>query len=263
MSIGLPLPRVSANRVTRSCPLPQATTMPLRSSATTVPGGASLCSSSASANSKSHAFAVDHAERGLSRVERADAIRQRLRQACPIERSSRSAASFSAYVTPTSGCGSASIDPRSFEALEECVRAETREAVVKRVSGIGGFDCALHAGEHRTRIETRVHLHDRDASRPVTGHDGALDRRSTAPSRQQRRVHIDATVARSCEHRSWAVSVRTQPRRVHRAGRLRAQRLPRAETSASVRSIRVSAQGRSTADGTTFRPRPVGLGGWQ
>ncbi len=57
--------------------------------------------------------------------------------------------------------------------------------------------------QHAAGIQPFVHLHDGDAALRVTGQDGALDRRSAAPARQQRGVDIDTTQAGGLKHRLW------------------------------------------------------------
>ena len=60
-----------------------------------------------------------------------------------------------------------------------------------------------------------VHLHDRDAGLGVAGLDGALDRRGSAPARQQARVDVQATARRRSLKRTAAGSAR-MPRRPSR-----------------------------------------------
>ena len=55
--------------------------------------------------------------------------------------------------------------------------------------------------QHRSRVESGVHLHDGDARLEVARLDRARDRRRAAPARQQRRVDVEATEARYLEHR--------------------------------------------------------------
>ena len=55
--------------------------------------------------------------------------------------------------------------------------------------------------QHRAGIEPGFHLHDRHAGNRVAGHDRALDRRRTAPARQQRGMDVDASLPRRIEDR--------------------------------------------------------------
>jgi hypothetical protein len=49
-------------------------------------------------------------------------------------------------------------------------------------------------------VEPGVHAHHADPGLGVARQDGALDGRRTAPARQQRRVNVEAAVARMIEH---------------------------------------------------------------
>ena len=50
--------------------------------------------------------------------------------------------------------------------------------------------------QHRPGIQTGFHLHQADAGLGVAGEHGTLDRRRTAPARQQRGMHVPATQPR-------------------------------------------------------------------
>ena len=60
-----------------------------------------------------------------------------------------------------------------------------------RSDGGEGFE------KHGASIETRFHLHDRHAGFRVTSQNRAMNRRSAAPSRQERAVNIEAAKARN------------------------------------------------------------------
>ena len=69
-----------------------------------------------------------------------------------------------------------------------------------------GFFCAdgrLLRQHDRPRVQACFHLHQAHAGFCVTGFDGALDRRGTAPAWQQRGVHVPATMARNCQDGAW------------------------------------------------------------
>ena len=52
------------------------------------------------------------------------------------------------------------------------------------------------AQQHRSGIEAGIHLHDADAGLVVSRQQRALNRRGTAPTRQQRGVDVEAAPAR-------------------------------------------------------------------
>ena len=54
--------------------------------------------------------------------------------------------------------------------------------------------------QHVAGIEADVHLHDRDAGLRITRFDGAVNRRGSAPARQQAGVNVQATQTRPIEH---------------------------------------------------------------
>ena len=54
------------------------------------------------------------------------------------------------------------------------------------------YDTHPVLSQDRAGIETFIHLHDGHTSFVISGHNGPLDRRRAAPSRQQRHVNIDA-----------------------------------------------------------------------
>ena len=72
------------------------------------------------------------------------------------------------------------------------VGAEARQHVVKLARGHVGADRHPLGHGDRAGIEGLFHAHDRDARLRVSGHDGAVDRRSAAPARQQRCMQIEA-----------------------------------------------------------------------
>ena len=70
--------------------------------------------------------------------------------------------------------------------------------------GIRRFDREGAAQQDRSGIQAGFHLHDADAGFRIAGEQGALDRRCTAPARQQRSVDIDAAEAQPAEGVTYA-----------------------------------------------------------
>ena len=68
-------------------------------------------------------------------------------------------------------------------------------------TGGAGGDRGATDQQHVTGIQAGIHLHDGDAGFAVTGFDGTLDRRGTAPARQQRGVDVQTAQTRNIEHR--------------------------------------------------------------
>ncbi len=69
--------------------------------------------------------------------------------------------------------------------------AESGEFVVQGLGVIIRCNGETVLRQQRTGIESRVHLHDGDAGFAVAGEQRALDRRRTAPARQQRSVDVE------------------------------------------------------------------------
>ena len=76
-----------------------------------------------------------------------------------------------------------------------------RDAIEERGGRIAGADGDAHGVEHRAGVEPRLHLHDRRARFLVAGKQRALNGRRAAPARQQRRVNVEAAMARPCQDR--------------------------------------------------------------
>ena len=85
------------------------------------------------------------------------------------------------------------------QGLEQRGGTERREPRVQRGRILVGTDRDTALEQHRSGVEARVHLHDGDAGLGVTGEQRALDRRRTAPARQQRRVDVEAAGPRQRE----------------------------------------------------------------
>jgi hypothetical protein len=70
---------------------------------------------------------------------------------------------------------------------------------VQRPGVFVGVDRQWFSPEHRAGIQPSVHLHDRNAGFAVAGKQSALNRRGTAPARQQGGVNVERAEARSFE----------------------------------------------------------------
>lgn len=71
------------------------------------------------------------------------------------------------------------------------------------------------ARQYRTGVETNIHLHNAHTRFRIAGFNGALDRRGTAPSGQQRCVHIQASQLRCLKNRCRQnQSIRNNDRRI-------------------------------------------------
>ena len=84
---------------------------------------------------------------------------------------------------------------------EQCLRRESGEPFVQRTGRFLRADRRRPLEVHGPRVEPGIHLHDADAGHGVAGQHGALDRRRAAPTRQQRRVQVDAAEPRPLEQR--------------------------------------------------------------
>ena len=72
------------------------------------------------------------------------------------------------------------------ERLDHQPRADIGEAVVKLARRLLGRNRDTLGEANRTGVEPLAHMHDGDPGFGIARHDGALDRRGTAPARQQR-----------------------------------------------------------------------------
>ena len=77
------------------------------------------------------------------------------------------------------------------EGAYEQVAADLREAGRQGSVVLAGPDRRLLGQGDRPFVEPLGQPHDADAGRLVAGHDRPLDRRRTAPARQQRRVDVE------------------------------------------------------------------------
>jgi hypothetical protein len=80
------------------------------------------------------------------------------------------------------------------EHAHDQVPAERGQARRQRAVGVVGLDRLGRGHADGPAVETRRQAHDRDAGLAVAGHDRALDRRGSAPARQQRRVDVEEVV---------------------------------------------------------------------
>ena len=86
------------------------------------------------------------------------------------------------------------------EAVFQHFGAERGEPVVQGAAGIVRRDRRRQGKQHRAGVETRLHLHQRDARLRVAREDRALHRRRPAPARQQARVDVEAAEPRRIEN---------------------------------------------------------------
>ena len=193
-------PPAGCSSSTRSTPWPQATTIPLASAASTAPGAA--------------APAVPGLRQRLPDLHLLAGERRRRRPApgsnARTWRSSAAASSPSRSprrALDLGGVGRALVRLRRDRQRPSCalqpgedrddrVGARRGQPVVQRRAGVARVDRHADDREHRAGVEAGVHLHDRDAGLGIAREQRALDRRRTAPARQQRRVDVDAAVPR-------------------------------------------------------------------
>ena len=83
---------------------------------------------------------------------------------------------------------------------EQRMRAKVRQFIGEF---IGGFSVDARRATHAesTRVQAFFHAHDAHACFLVARQQRALHRCSPAPARQQRRVHVQAAMARNIQHR--------------------------------------------------------------
>ena len=89
------------------------------------------------------------------------------------------------------------------ERAHQKFRACQREPVEQLACGLPRADFGLIGQQHVARIQAFGHLHGGHAGLLVARDHRPLDRRRTAPARQQRAVHVDAPARRDVEHRFW------------------------------------------------------------
>ena len=71
---------------------------------------------------------------------------------------------------------------------------------MQAAAGVVGTDGRADLEQHRPGIQASFHLHHGHPAFRVAGLDRPLDRRRTAPARQQRGVTVDAAEARNIQH---------------------------------------------------------------
>jgi hypothetical protein len=86
------------------------------------------------------------------------------------------------------------------QAVGQHLRAQLGQLVVQLAAGIGGGDRQLLVQQHRAGVQAGLHLHQAHAGFGVAGLDRTLDRRRAAPARQQRGMHVPATLGRDGQH---------------------------------------------------------------
>src|SRR6266446_8216313 len=92
---------------------------------------------------------------------------------------------------------------QSLERLHKRRRAEARERGVERTAGVARGNGEPPLQQYGACVQTRVHLHDRDAGFGVAGEQGSLDGCRSAPARQQGRVNVDAPQGRQNQDLAW------------------------------------------------------------
>ena len=75
------------------------------------------------------------------------------------------------------------------------------QTVEQLTGGFGFADRGFVRQQHIAGIQTLGHLHGGNTRLFVARDNRPLDRRGTAPARQQRTMHVDAAVRRNIEHR--------------------------------------------------------------
>ena len=78
-----------------------------------------------------------------------------------------------------------------FHDVHQQTRADGRERRLDVPARRAGGNGDRPAGESRAGVQLLHDAHDRHAGLLLTGHDGSLDRRRAAITRQERRVHVD------------------------------------------------------------------------
>ena len=66
--------------------------------------------------------------------------------------------------------------------------------------GLARSDGCRARKQYRPSVEPGFHLHDRYTALGIAGSDRALDRRGAAPTRQQRRMNVDAPQSRRLQN---------------------------------------------------------------
>ena len=141
--------------------------------------------------------------------------------------------------------------------------AQLREVALDVLAGLVRADRAPCPREDAAGVERLHDAHDRHAGLGVAGHHGPVDRRRAAPSRQQRRVHVDQAQPRAWRGRRRAGSCRRPRPRRGRAPVPRARRgTPRPSAGpAGGRGRPCSSANTFTGPGLGFCPRPRGRSG--
>ena len=86
------------------------------------------------------------------------------------------------------------------QGLHDALATQHGQLVVQR--GGGGVRCDGQRAQqqHVARVQAGVHLHDGDAALAVTGLDGPMDGRSTAPAWQERGMNVQTPLGRQGQH---------------------------------------------------------------
>ena len=81
------------------------------------------------------------------------------------------------------------------------LRPHLHEPAVELTCGLERSDRHPGAREHRSGVEARLDPHEVDTGLEITGEDRPLDGRRTAPTRQEREVHVHEAVWQCFEQR--------------------------------------------------------------
>ncbi|RMU78088.1 hypothetical protein ALP24_05654 [Pseudomonas syringae pv. aptata] len=84
--------------------------------------------------------------------------------------------------------------------LQNSRRTEFGEAIMQRAARVLRGNRGDGLEQHRPGVQARFHAHHGHAALCITGLHRTLNRRRTAPARQQRRMAVDATQARNIQH---------------------------------------------------------------
>jgi hypothetical protein len=186
----------------RSVPSPQATSSPSPPTSTTGSG----CGRPAGRDRGTpdlHGIGAEAGEGARRRVEGADAPKERYRGLLPVELRIRACdlARIRHALQRLGRCRERAVGFEPAQRAYDRRRPHLREPFGERTRGVPGIDRGFDPIDHRPGVEARIHLHDRDPGRRVTGQQGMLDRRGAAPARKQRSVDVESPVSRPSQDR--------------------------------------------------------------
>lgn len=149
-----------------------------------------------------HDYAIERSGRTRKRIEGANLTREHARRTTPVQRRFvfGNLLRVRGAVLRLRRGGQGAVPLKIPQRFNDQIGAQLRHAVVQRGGGIGGRDRDVAFDDHRTGIETCIHLHQRDTRLAVSGFERTMNGRRAAPARQQRTVDIDCTQRRDVEH---------------------------------------------------------------